>query len=105
MPHFLAIAILYKDDYEAGGFKMLPVVDPGLHSTSRQIIVYGLALIPVSLMPAGLHMAGIIYFAAALVLGAVFLGYGVACALSKTRPDARKLFLVSIIYLPLLLAM
>ena len=104
MPHFLAIAILYKDDYAAGGFRMLPVVDPGLHSTGRQMVLYGMALIPVSLMPVGLNMAGPIYLAAAVALGLVFLGFGVSCAISKRRIDARKLFFVSIIYLPLLLA-
>ena len=103
MPHFLAIAILYKDDYAAGGFQMLPVVDPGLHSTGRQIVLYGTALIPISLMPVGLGMAGPGYLAAATTLGLVFLGFGVLCALYKQRSDARKLFIVSIIYLPLLL--
>lgn len=104
MPHFLAIAIMYKDDYAAGGMLMLPVVDPGLHSTGRQIVLYCMALIPISLMPVGLKMSGGIYMAAAVALGLVFLGYGVSCAVSKRRIDARKLFFVSIIYLPLLLA-
>jgi protoheme IX farnesyltransferase len=104
MPHFLAIAILYKDDYAAGGFKMLPVVDEGLQTTGRQIILYGAALIPVSLMPVIFGMAGPVYFTAAILLGLVFLGYGVACALGRRRVDARRLFFVSIIYLPVLLA-
>src|SRR3712207_8637585 len=51
MPHFLAIAILYRDDYARGGFKMLPVVDEDLLVTGRQMLLYGLALIPVSLTP------------------------------------------------------
>jgi protoheme IX farnesyltransferase len=50
MPHFLAIAILYRDDYAAGGFRMLPVVDPDLVSTGRQIVLYGIAMVPVSLL-------------------------------------------------------
>jgi heme o synthase len=104
MPHFLAIAILYRDDYAAGGFKMLPVVDEGLVATGRQMLLYGLALVPVSLLPAGLRMAGPLYAVAAVVLGFAFLGFGVACALRKGRADARKMFFASIIYLPLLLA-
>ncbi len=103
MPHFLAIAVMYKDDYTAGGFKMLPCVDPDLRATGRQMIVYQLALIPMTLMPFGLQMAGVGYLAAAVVLGGVFLAYGVLAATRRTREDARKLFFVSIIYLPLLL--
>ncbi len=103
MPHFLAIAILYRQDYAAGGFKMLPVVDEDLNCTGHQIVLYAAALIPASLMPVMVHMAGAVYFFAALVLGLVFLGYGTLCAVRKRRVDARKLFFASIIYLPLLL--
>ena len=104
MPHFLAIAILYKDDYAAGGFKMLPVVDPDLRVTARQILLYGVALIPASLMPAIVGLTGPVYFCAALLLGLAFLSFGVSCATTRTRIDAKKLFFASIIYLPLLLA-
>jgi protoheme IX farnesyltransferase len=104
MPHFLAIAILYRRDYAAGGFKMLPVVDDDLATTSRMIVLYGAALIPVTLAPLFLGMAGPVYFTAAALLGLAFLSFGVSCAASKTRADARKLFFASIIYLPLLLA-
>jgi protoheme IX farnesyltransferase len=69
MPHFLSIAILYRDDYARGGFQMLPVLDKSLDVTARQIVLYCLALIPVALMPVMLNMAGQVYFAAALVLG------------------------------------
>ena len=104
MPHFLAIAILYRDDYAAGGFKMLPVVDEGLVVTGRQMVLYAAALVPVSLMPAVLGTAGPLYFAAATALGLAFLGFSMACAARKGRADARRLFFVSIVYLPLLLA-
>jgi protoheme IX farnesyltransferase len=104
MPHFLALAILYKRDYAAGGFKMLPVIDPHLEQTRKQILLYGLALIPMTLMPALLHMAGVVYFTAAVLLGLAFLSFGVSCAATRSREDARKLFFASIIYLPLLLA-
>lgn len=104
MPHFLAIAILYRDDYKAGGFKMLPVVDQDLLITSRQIVLYAVALIPVTLMPTVIGMAGSAYFTAAMLLGLAFLSFGISCAATRTRRDARKLFFASIIYLPLLLA-
>jgi protoheme IX farnesyltransferase len=104
MPHFLAIAIMYKNDYAAGGFKMLPVVDTNLSITGRQIVLYGAFLIPITLMPTLLHMTGVIYFASAMVLGLGYLSFGLICANTRQRPDARKLFFASITYLPLLLA-
>jgi len=104
MPHFLAIAILYRDDYAAGGFKMLPVVDEELSVTGRQMVLYALALVPVSLLPVALRMAGLGYGLAAVVLGLAFLGFSVKCAFGKGRGEARALFLASIVYLPLLLA-
>lgn len=104
MPHFLAIAILYKDDYARGGFKMLPVLDEDLTITGRQIILYTLALLPVTLLPTAMGMAGIAYFAAALLLGLAFLSFGASAAATRTRTDARKLFFSSIIYLPVLFA-
>jgi protoheme IX farnesyltransferase len=103
MPHFLAIAILYRRDYGLAGFKMLPVVDEDLSVTGRQIVLYSVALVPVSLMPVHVALAGQAYFAVALMLGLAFLSFGVSCATSKTRNDARKLFFASIIYLPALL--
>ncbi len=105
MPHFLAIAILYRRDYEAGGFKMLPVIDPGLRTTSRMIVLYGMALLPASLLPVGVGIAGSIYLTGAVLLGLAFFSYCISCAVSKERIDARKLFFASIIYLPMLLGM
>jgi protoheme IX farnesyltransferase len=102
MPHFLAIAILYRDDYARGGFKMLPVIDPDLSLTRRQILVYSLTLIPVTIVPCILGMAGGIYFTAAVLLGLAFLSFAISCAATCTRSDSRKLFFASIIYLPLL---
>src|SRR3954471_7029940 len=104
MPHFLAIAILFKDDYAAGGFKMLPVVDRDGVATSRQIVLYAAALIPITLFPTLCHMANETYFFLAAVMGLGFFGLGVQCAISGSRADARRLFFASIIYLPLLLA-
>jgi protoheme IX farnesyltransferase len=103
LPHFLAIAILYRKDYAAGGFLMLPVVDESLDLTSRQILLWGAALVPVSLLPTMLGMSGALYFGAATLLGLAFFTFGISCAVTKTRTDARKLFFASIIYLPVLL--
>jgi protoheme IX farnesyltransferase len=103
MPHFLAIAILYKRDYALGGFKMLPVVDEKLDVTGRQIVLYSVALVPVSLMPVNAGLAGAAYFAVAMMLSLAFLSFGVSAATSKTRLDAKKLFFASIVYLPALL--
>jgi protoheme IX farnesyltransferase len=103
MPHFLAIAILYRDDYATAGLQVLPVVDPDLRATARQIVLYATALIPISLLPTILHCAGGLYFAAALLLGMTFAGFGVMCAITRGRAEARQLFFASITYLPLLL--
>jgi protoheme IX farnesyltransferase len=103
MPHFLAIAILYREDYARAGFKMLPVVDPSLNMTSLQMVFYALALIPVTLAPTLLHATGAIYFFAALLLGLVFFGFALLCVVTRRRGDARQVFLASILYLPALL--
>jgi protoheme IX farnesyltransferase len=104
IPHFLAIAIMYREDYKAGGFKMLPVDDPKLSATSRQILFFSAALVPASLLPSMLGLAGQAYLVAAIVLNAMFIYFAAYCALHRSRPAARKLFLFSIIYLPVLLA-
>jgi protoheme IX farnesyltransferase len=103
MPHFLAIAILYKNDYSAGGFRMLPCEDPGLYATGRQIVLFSLALIPATFLPPMLALAGVVYFAAAVVLGLSFIAFALAAARTRSRRDARNLFLASIVYLPILL--
>lgn len=103
MPHFLAIAILYKRDYQAAGFKMLPCIDPDQRLTNRMIMLYASALLPVSLLPGVLGMAGPVYFTAAVLLGLAFVGSSITCATGRERGDARQLFFFSIIYLPLLL--
>jgi protoheme IX farnesyltransferase len=105
MPHFLAIAILYKRDYSAAGFRMLPCVDEDLRLTSRMILLYSIALLPATVLPAVMGMAGAVYFTAAVLLGLAFLSCGVSCATTRCRADARQLFFASIIYLPLLLGL
>lgn len=103
LPHFLALAWMYREDYARGGFPMLPVEEPTGASTGRQVVLQTLALLVVSLLPFGFDMAGEGYLMAALVLGAAFLGFGVAFAAERSRDRASRLFLASITYLPLLL--
>lgn len=103
MPHFLAIAWLYRDDYAAAGFRMLSVDDPEGFMTSRQALLYALGLLAVSLLPTILGMASVFYFIIALVLGVFFTLAGFLFVKDRTRENARRLFFASIIYLPLIL--
>jgi protoheme IX farnesyltransferase len=103
IPHFLAIAILYRDDYAKGGFKVLPVSDRSLDVTARQVVLYCLALLPVTLFPVVLGIAGSAYFAVALIGNAMFTWYGVALAWNRRRQHARRLFWASLVYLLCLL--
>jgi protoheme IX farnesyltransferase len=101
MPHFLAIAWLYREDYARAGFPMLPVVEPDGYSTARQVVAYSAVLLPVSLAPAAVGLATSTYFGGALGLGLVFLALAIRFARHRERADARRLFFGSIIYLPL----
>jgi protoheme IX farnesyltransferase len=102
LPHFLAIAWMYRDDYARAGFPMLPVIEPDGRSTGRQAVVYAAALLPLSLAPTLMHMSGDAYFAAALVLGTLFLWLTVRFARTREVRDARRVFFGSILYLPVL---
>jgi len=104
LPHFLAIAWIYRDEYAKAGFKMLPVVDPAGHRTSRQALGHALALWLVSLCPFWLHLAGSVYFVGALTLGGAFVWFSIQFARQLDIPSARRLFYASILYLPLILA-
>ena len=99
-PHFYAIAWMYKEDYRRAGIRMLPVVEPDCRSTARQIVIYGVALIPVSLIPAMLGMSGPVYVAGALLLGLWFLYSGVRVALERSMVRARGVLVASVLYLP-----
>lgn len=103
LPHFLALAWLYRDDYREGGFAMLSLFDPDGEQTSRQAMLYAVTLLPVSLLPTLLGLTGALYFFGALILGIAFAGLAVAMTLDRSRVRARRLFLGSIIYLPVLL--
>ena len=111
-PHFQAIAWMYRDDYEAAGIKMLPVVDKAGHSVIRQMLAYCSTLVSVSLVPALLGMTGKIYAVGALVLGLAFLWFVLRLARTKlptTSPEsrrfARQLLQASVLYLPFLFAL
>lgn len=105
IPHFLAIAWRHRDGYAAGGFRVLPLVDPDGRRTARATLAWLLALLPVSLTPI-LAMPGRLgwgYAIAALVLGAFFLRPAISFAMNRDDASARRVFFASIIYLPLLL--
>jgi len=105
MPHFFAIAWIYKDEYTKAGFQMLPAVDPNGSRTAHQSVNHTLLLLPVSLCPFLFHLAGPFYLAGAILLGLGYLWCAIRFAKRLDIPSARKLFLASILYLPLLLIM
>jgi protoheme IX farnesyltransferase len=102
LPHFLAISWLYRDDYARADFPMLAVIDRTGVVIGRQALVWAAALVPTSLVPAVLGLAGPAYAVGALVLGIIFTALAAHFALKRTRDSARLLFLGSIIYLPAL---
>jgi len=104
LPHFFAIAWMYREDYAKGGFVMLPNVDPEGTRTGQQAVSNTIALMIVSLCPFVFGICGRIYLASAVVLGVGFLIYAIQFSRQLTLSRARQLFFVSIIYLPLLLA-
>ncbi len=104
LPHFLALAWVYRDDYRTAQLRMLSVEDTDGHQTARMAILYAVALIPVSLLPTLLGVTGRIYFWGALALGLAYAGAGVLMLFDVNR-RAWTVFLVSIIYLPMLLTL
>ena len=104
LPHFMAIAWMYRDDYARGGFRMLPVVDPEGRRTGMTAVRHTVALTGFSLAPVALGLAGKWYAGVALTLGLAFLACAVVFAAKLTRESARRLFLASILYLPVLLS-
>jgi protoheme IX farnesyltransferase len=103
IPHFFAIAWMYREDYAQAGFVMLPNVDPEGFRTARQAVNHTFGLLLMSLLPVALGLAGAVYLAGAIVLGGMFLVCALKFSKSLTMGAARKLFFASIIYLPLLL--
>jgi heme o synthase len=99
IPHFLAIAWIYREDYARGGLPMLPVLDPAGVITGRQAVAHSLALLLVSLTPAAARMAGLTYLVGAIVLGLLLTGVAVWAAVVRSLAAARALFLASVLYL------
>jgi heme o synthase len=105
IPHFFAIAWIYRDEYAKAGFVMLPAVDPDGFRTGTQSVSHTLALLPMSLLPFLFKMAGPYYLAGALVLGAAYAGFAFQFSRRLTLRSAKQLFFSSIVYLPLLLTL
>jgi protoheme IX farnesyltransferase len=105
LPHTLAIARLYRDDYARAGVRLLPVVDADGTSTERQIVTGCLALLAVSLLPTLIGLAGPFYFVGAFILGAAFVAIGARQALSPSAGSARRVLFASLLYLPILLTL
>jgi heme o synthase len=105
LPHFMAIAWLYREDYARAGFKMLPIIDPEGRQTAAQAICHAFGLIPVSLFPSLLGVTGVIYFVGALLSGLGFLFFAIQFSRALTTERAKHLFLASIVYLPVLLGL
>ncbi len=105
MPHFLAIAWLYRDQYERGGYMMLPVVDRAGTRTGRESVSHALALVLVSLCPVWFGLAGSVYLIGALLAGAGFVATAVIFSQTLTRERARQMFFASLIYLPAVLGL
>jgi protoheme IX farnesyltransferase len=109
-PHFHSIALLYREDYARAGIRMLPVAEPDGRSTTIQVLVFSFMLIAATSAPLLLHMAGLLYFVSALLLGSALLWFSIQLWQSQTatgkapaRLMARRLLQASVLYLPLLL--
>jgi protoheme IX farnesyltransferase len=104
-PHFLAIASMYKEQYAKAGIKMLPTLEKDGKITARQILMFTILMVPVSLAPFFIGMSGIYYLAGASLLGVWFLWTSIQAARYKTVEKSRKLLLVSVLYLPIIFAL
>jgi protoheme IX farnesyltransferase len=111
-PHFFSIAWLYREDYAEGGVRMLPVVEEDGRSTARRILIYSVILIPISVLPGVLGMAGRIYMVGAVILGVSLFYFGARLAFLKlplasarSKMLARRLLQATVVYLPLLFAL
>jgi len=104
IPHFMAIAWMYRDDYERAGFPMLPVLEPDGKRTGRHAVLYSALLLPASLVPTLVGVSGLGYFVVALLLGIGMIALSARFARHRTDETARALFYGSITYLPLVWA-
>jgi len=104
-PHFTAIAWLYRKDYSRAGYLMLPPADHEGRFMATQVMGFSLLLIPVSIIPALLGQAGLLYLIGAVALGLLFFYHGARLALVRSAPLARRVLLASVVYLPLIYAL
>jgi len=102
IPHFMAIAWLYRDDYARAGFPLLPVIEPDGRRTGRQAVAYSAALLAVSVVPTFAHVSGFVYLPVAMAGGAIMLWLSIAFSTQRSDAAARRLFVASIVYLPVL---
>lgn len=105
MPHFLAIAWMYRDEYARAGMPLLPVIEPDGRSTGRQSVLYTAVLIPLSMMPTGVGLATPWYLVGAITLGGILMMLSLEFSARRDLPTARRLFFGSILYLPILWAL
>lgn len=105
IPHFLALFWIHREDYARAGFRVMPVVHPDGGTTAAQIAMHSFTLLPATLLPVVLGMAGFSYAVSALLIGVVFLGLGLRASWTLAHSDARRLFLASLAYLPLIFGM
>jgi len=103
VPHSLAIAHLYREDYARAGIQFLPVIEPDARSTGRQVVTNCAALLVIGMLPTLLGLAGETYFFVALLLSLGFLAYATSFAVARTAAAARHLLLASLLYLPAVL--
>jgi len=105
IPHFLALAWMYREDYRAGGFRMLPVDDSDGELTCRAVVLYSMTLVPVTLMLTSAGVTGTVYAVGAALLGVGFVALGIVLYWRRSVAAARRVFLASVLYLPILLAL
>ncbi len=105
MPHFLAIAWMYRDDYARAGMPLLPVLEPDGKSTGRQAVLYTAVLIPLSMLPTGVGLATARFLVGAISLGAILMMLSLEFSVKRNMDTARRLFFGSILYLPILWAL
>lgn len=103
-PHFYAIAWMYRDEYSRAGIRMLAVVEPDGNSTANRILWTSIVMLPTSLLPMVLAMSGLVYLAAAIVMGAILLYCAIKMFRDRSRENARGVLLASVVYLPVLYA-
>ncbi len=105
IPHFLALAWLYREDYARGGFRMLPAVDAEGRLTGRLAFIYAAALLPITAALSATGVTGGAFLVASQVVGMAFVALGWVFLRDRSRQSARRLFLASILYLPVVLGL